>query len=147
MSETTVPATVSNSKPAKESKANQAFQEFRLQLRIAMSIHLNRVTKFNSLAVTLIILAVLNVISISVSVHFGIIKASNLILPLQMMSWAAGVYFMSYLFPIVHHIMSYYSEKKDRAWKQHVKAEKKKLKEARKQEALVREAENGSYSI
>lgn len=147
MSETTIPATVSNSKPAKESKASQVFQEFRLQLRIAMSIHLNRVTKFNSLAVTLIILAVLNVMSTGLSVHFGIIKATHLILPLQIMSWSAGIYVTSYLFPIVHHLMSYYSEKKDRAWKQHVKAEKKKLKEARKQEALAREAENGSYSI
>lgn len=144
MSETTINASASNSHSAKTS---QAFQEFRLQLRIAMSIHLNRVTKFNSLSVTLVILAVLNVISIAVSVNFGIIKASNLILPLQMLSWSAGIYLTSYLFPIVHHIMSYYSEKKDRAWKQHVKAEKKKLKEIRKQEALAREAENGTYSI
>jgi hypothetical protein len=145
MSEITLPAQAESKRhtPALVEK----FQEFRLQLRIAMSIHLNRVTKFNSLAVTLIILAVLNALSIFASVQFGIIKASHLILPLQLVSWSAGIYVTSYLFPIVHHIMRYYSDKKDRAWKQHVKAEKKKLKESRKQELLKQESENGSYSI
>lgn len=145
MSEATIPA---QAKTQRQTPAIvEKFQEFRLQLRIALSIHLNNVTKFNSLAVTVLIMAALNVLSLSLSVHLGIIKASNLILPLQLMSFATGGYLISYMFPIVHHIMSYYSDKKDREWKQYVKAEKKKLKEARKQEFLKQEAENGNYSI
>lgn len=145
MSEATIPA---QAKTQHQTPAIvEKFQEFRLQLRIALSIHLNNVTKFNSLAVTVIIVAALNVLSLSLSVHLGIIKSSNLILPLQLLSFAAGGYIISYMFPIVHHIMSYYSDKKDREWKQYVKAKKKKLKEARKQEFLKQETENGSYSI
>lgn len=125
----------------------QKFNEFKRELWIALSIHTNRVTKFNSLATAVFILTGLHLLSLIIGVSFGYMKSTILMTPLQVFSVATQFYVLSYLFPIVHHMMKFYQKKRIRRFKAEWKAKQKAHKAAYKAAETAREAANGSYNI
>ena len=118
----TPPVTPAESKSAaKENKAMNPLSEFFYQLRVALSIHTNQVTKFNSLAVTTVILSLGYVVSVYINMVLLDSPNSRLIVPLHILTFSSYLLFGSYLFPVVHHLMKFYEKKKDKKWKAEVK--------------------------
>lgn len=152
MSETTFNTGKSSAVSDAVSKIKKSFNElsfvkkaveFKREAWIALSITTNQVTKFKSLATAVFILTGINLASHIVGVQIGYFKATMLMVPLQIFSFASQFFILSYLFPIVHHMMEFYQKKRNKRYKQ-MKAEWEAQQKATR---IEQEAQNGTYSI
>jgi hypothetical protein len=149
MSETTIPVSGAKAEttPFSEWKIVKGFSEFFFQFRVAMSIHLNRVTKFNSFAVAIVILAIAYLVTSYINMKVLDMSIGQLVIPLNILTLAGQTLILSYLFPIVHHVLSFYQDKKDDKWKAEVKARRKAEKLATKEAKIAQQVANGDYVI
>lgn len=156
MSETTVTTTkpsavsaaVTKFKTAiKETAFIKSLNEFKRAVYIGLSISTNKVTKFNSLATAIFILAGVHLLSVIIGSYFGYFKASTLLVPLQVFSFATQLFLLSYLFPVVHYVMKFYQHKRNIMLKAQRKQWKANQKALAKQQKEAEAAEKGTYVI
>lgn len=156
MSETTVTNTKSSAVSDAVAKFKKSFTElsfvknfveFKRETIIALSLATNQVTKFNALSVAVFIMSAVHLVSIIIGVHFGYFRSTMLIVPLQVFSVAGQLYVLSYLFPIVQHMMEFNQKKRNKRLKAEWKAEQKSLKEQQQAAEEAQIAENGTYVI
>lgn len=144
MSTNTIPQSYNPAMPKgafKEAANLKPVPEFFHQVKVALSVHTNRVTKLNALSFTVVILALCYLGSILVNMALLGLPSSRLEVPLNLLTAASYLLTGSYLFPVVHHVMSFYQKKRDKRWKAFLKASEKEAVEP--QDAKV----SGEYSI